>query len=74
MGDSFSSPSAVSLQGDHMAGVAVSVLRDALDLMETQGEAVVAMINSAPGAGDIVSGALDALSDPLIGHNVDLFV
>ena len=57
-----------------MAGVAVAVLRDALDLMEVQGEAVVARINSAPGAGDVVSGALDALSDPLLGQKIDVFV
>ena len=57
-----------------MAGVAVAVLRDALDLMETQGEAVVTMINSAPGAGNVVSGTPDALSDPLLGHHVDVLV
>jgi len=57
-----------------MAGVAVAVLRDALDLMKTQGEAVVKMINSAPGAVSLDSGALDALSDPLLGRHVDVFV
>ena len=57
-----------------MAGVAVAVLRDALDLMETQGEAVVTMISSAPGAVNLVSGAPGALSDPLLGHRVDVFV
>ena len=57
-----------------MAGVAVAVLRDALDLMKTQGETMVTMINSAPGAVNLVSGAPGALSDPLLGHRVDVFV
>ena len=68
------SPTAVSARGEYMAGVAVAVLRNALNLMKTQGDAVVTMINSAPGAGNVVSGALDPLSDPLLGHHVDVFV
>jgi hypothetical protein len=57
-----------------VAGVAVSVLRDALDIMEIQGQAVVAMINSATAASQIDPGALAALADPLIGSQIDLLV
>ena len=38
--DSVASDPAVSGRGEYMVGAAVAVLRDALDLMETQGAAV----------------------------------
>ena len=72
MDDSVQGPSAVAVHSQHTAGVTVRVLRHALDLMETEGEAIVTMINSAPGPGDVVDGAIAALSDPLTGQQVDL--
>lgn len=66
-----------------MPGVAVVVLREALNLMQFQGETVVTMIQSAgsissaaagstaqPASGDV---AVQTVTDPLVAQNVDLF-
>ena len=56
-------------------GVAVSVLREALNLMQIQGETVVTMIESADAVTEAAASAQAAavpVSDPLAGQSIDL--
>lgn len=60
----------------YVPGVSVAVLREALDLMQVQGETVVAMIESAQEITTAQSSdaASQLVSDPLLAQNIDLFV
>ena len=66
------SSSVAGASAGSVPGVAVSVLRDALKLMKTQGQTVVTMINSAPRTGG--TGAIVVASDPLVGQKINVLV